>query len=230
VTANADSKRRRLLARRASLEEALGGLGLVLEGYGFEREGFSFSDPRKRVGASLDASAAEVLLPLLMELSRRRAGDDGTTKRLRKALERVASLSHDVGCRRREVPLFECGCFEKSPRELAEMALDGVDWEPAARKARALLHLDVPEDVLVDSPYWQATRLLRDSVDRLPEAAFDDVSLDLYDVLRLAAAGATPAERAKLRQLADADDDCHLFKDALDSVERLTTNLTTTET
>lgn len=182
----ADASELKLSTETTQLRAALGSLGFVL------------ADDVK-----LDASTS--LLPLLQEISERRVADSLEIARLRKALERIVLLKHDKCCPSQQVPLEECGCYERSRFQLAEAALAGIDWEPASRKERALTHVTVDDD-LPDEPYWRCYRILHTALSRLDEAVFETVSLEYRHVIRMAVGVASETELAELRRLAAASE------------------------
>lgn len=127
-------------------------------------------------------------------------------ERYRQALERIANLTHDEGCTS-NCPLYECCCYEKGSRELALMALEGIDWEPASRKSRALEEfcwaavLDIEE---ASDPSWQRLYLVREILLRLDESVFAGASLHQHRLILLARQHATPEEGAELDRLDEA--------------------------
>lgn len=125
--------------------------------------------------------------------------------RYRLALERIVNLEHDEGCTTKCCPLFECGCYEKSPHELAQMALEGIDWTPSARKDRALTEFAIPDDA-DEHPFWQLRRFRLGILSRLDENAFTGRSLCSRHLDELVVEVATHAELTELRRLADAEE------------------------
>lgn len=60
---------------------------------------------------------------------------------LRAALQLIANFDHVPTCTARAVPVYECGCYEKSQAEIAAEAL------AAAPKERCLTAREIPEVV-----------------------------------------------------------------------------------
>ncbi len=121
--------------------------------------------------------------------------------RYRLALERIVGLEHDESCTTKMCPLYECGCYEKGPHDLAQMALDGVDWAPSPRKTRALQHF-VDSDVDdPDHPFWRRRRLILAILTRLDENAFAGKSLLAHSLEDFAVASATEAELNEFQRL-----------------------------
>lgn len=133
--------------------------------------------------------------------------------RYKLALERIVDLGHDVACSG-NAPLSECGCFEKSPLELAKMALDGIDWEPAPRKTRALEHFVIPEGA-DEHPFWDAYRLAHTALSRLSEEDFASQPLDYGAIESLAVKCMTDDERKQLAEISAADGEHGVFSYAL---------------
>lgn len=134
--------------------------------------------------------------------------EDAEKARYKLALERIVGLQHDAACSG-SAPLYECGCYEASPSDLARAALDGVDWEPSSRKARALALYDVM-DMNESDPYAQLTATFRRALERADESEFEKTPLYSWEIGRVATRHMTEAERADVERLSRYEH-CEIF-------------------